>query len=153
MIAGACTVVVRWAVGAPTRVLALRDELTGRHIDAPGAWWPDSPIVAGGGDRAGGGTRCATRVATGVTALVLNRPRKPDAEPGAQPRGARRTTPRARGWSPPGRPEDRSHSRLLRRIPDADRRFPRPDGVGARPRRQAARRTSPAGTPQAAANA
>jgi hypothetical protein len=87
MIARVCTVVVRWAGGAPTRVLALRDELTGRDFDAPGAWWPEFPDVIGGRDRTAGGTWCATRVPTGVTALVLNRPQKPDAEPGAPSRG------------------------------------------------------------------
>jgi hypothetical protein len=80
-------VVVRWAGGTPTRVLALRDELTGRDFDVPGAWWPEFPDVIGGRDRTAGGTWCATRVPTGVTALVLNRPQKPDAEPGAPSRG------------------------------------------------------------------
>ena len=79
--------VVRWAEGAPTAVLALRDELTSRAFDVPGTWWPESPDVVGGRDRTAGGTWCATRVATGVTALVLNRPHKRDADPGAPSRG------------------------------------------------------------------
>jgi hypothetical protein len=82
-----CTVVVRWAEGAPTAILALRDELTSRAFDVPGTWWPESPDVVGGRDRTAGGTWCATRVATGVTALVLNRPHKRDADPGAPSRG------------------------------------------------------------------
>jgi hypothetical protein len=80
-------VVVRWAEGAPTAILALRDELTSRAFDDPGAWWPEFSDVVGGRDRTAGGTWCATRVATGVTALVLNRPHKRDADPGAPSRG------------------------------------------------------------------
>jgi hypothetical protein len=82
-----CTVVVRWAEGASTRILALRDELTGRDFDDPGAWWPDLPDVIGGRDRTAGGTWCATHVPTGMTALVLNRPQKRVADPGAPSRG------------------------------------------------------------------
>jgi Transport and Golgi organisation 2 len=82
-----CTVVVRWAAGRPVRILALRDELPDREFDEPAAWWPELPDVVGGRDRVAGGTWCATRVATGATALVLNRPQKRDAEPGAPSRG------------------------------------------------------------------
>lgn len=82
-----CTVVVRWSAGAPARILALRDELTGRPFDDPGRWWPEHPDAVGGRDRLAGGTWCATRVDTGVTALVLNRPQKRVAEPGAPSRG------------------------------------------------------------------
>jgi hypothetical protein len=82
-----CTVVVRWARGAPTQVLALRDEVTGREFDDPGRWWPEHPALVGGRDRVAGGTWCATHVGTGVTALVLNRPQKRTAEPGAPSRG------------------------------------------------------------------
>jgi hypothetical protein len=82
-----CTVVVRWAEGAPTQILALRDELTGREFDDPAAWWPEHPDVVGGRDRTAGGTWAATHVATGVTALVLNRPQKRDADEGAPSRG------------------------------------------------------------------
>ncbi len=85
--AGVCTVVVRWARGESTRVLALRDELTDREFDDPGRWWPEHPDLVGGRDRVAGGTWCATHVGTGVTALVLNRPQKRTAEPGAPSRG------------------------------------------------------------------
>jgi hypothetical protein len=82
-----CTVVARWSPGAATQILALRDELTTRDFDEPDFWWPDAPGVVGGRDRRAGGTWCASRVSTGVSALVLNRPQKPDAEPGAASRG------------------------------------------------------------------
>jgi Transport and Golgi organisation 2 len=82
-----CTVVVRWSVGQPPRVLALRDELTTRDFDDPGTWWPDFPDVVGGRDRIAGGTWCATRISTGATALVVNRPQKQVADPGAPSRG------------------------------------------------------------------
>jgi hypothetical protein len=82
-----CTVVVRWSPGSPVQVLALRDELTGREFDDPGRWWAGQPDVVGGRDRTAGGTWCATRVGTGVTALVLNRPQKRQADPGAPSRG------------------------------------------------------------------
>lgn len=87
-IGGVCTVVVRWTRGTPVRLLALRDELTSREFDDPGRWWPEHPALVGGRDRLAGGTWCATRVDTGVTALVLNRPQKPVADPGAPSRGA-----------------------------------------------------------------
>ena len=78
---------VRWAPGQPTRILALRDELTSRAFDDPGRWWPELSDVVGGRDRAAGGTWCATGVGTGVTALVLNRPQKRVADAGAPSRG------------------------------------------------------------------
>ena len=79
--------VVRWSPGAPTRILALRDELTSRAFDDPGRWWPELPDVVGGRDRTAGGTWCASRVSTGVTALVLNRPQRRVAASGAASRG------------------------------------------------------------------
>jgi hypothetical protein len=82
-----CTVVVRWSVGQPPQILALRDELTTRDFDDPGTWWPELPDVVGGRDRSAGGTWCATRVSTGATALVVNRPQKQAADPGAPSRG------------------------------------------------------------------
>jgi hypothetical protein len=82
-----CTVVIRWSPGQSVRVLALRDELTGRPFDDPGPWWPEFPDVVGGRDRTAGGTWCATGIGSGVTALVLNRPQKPAADPGAPSRG------------------------------------------------------------------
>ena len=45
------------------------------------------PDVIGGRDRTAGGTWCASRVDTGVTALVLNRGQKRLASPGAASRG------------------------------------------------------------------
>ena len=82
-----CTVVVRWAPQASTRILALRDELASRAFDDPGRWWPDQPDVIGGRDAVAGGTWCASDVRTGVTALVLNRPQKRVADAGAPSRG------------------------------------------------------------------
>jgi hypothetical protein len=82
-----CTVVVRWHPGEPVRVLALRDELVGRDFDDPGSWWPDQPGCVGGRDRTAGGTWCVTDVPTGTTGLVLNRPDRPQADPGAPSRG------------------------------------------------------------------
>jgi hypothetical protein len=82
-----CTVVVRRSAGRPAQILALRDELTTRPFDDPGPWWPDHADVVGGRDRVAGGTWCATGVSTGTTALVLNRPEKRLADPGAPSRG------------------------------------------------------------------
>jgi len=82
-----CTVVVRWAPGESSTILALRDELTTRAFDDPGRWWPELPDVVGGRDTVAGGTWCASDVASGVTALVLNRPQKRQADPGAPSRG------------------------------------------------------------------
>jgi hypothetical protein len=82
-----CTVVVRWSDGQPPQILALRDELTTRDFDDPGRWWPALPDVVGGRDRTGGGTWCATRIDTGATALVVNRPHRPLADEGAPSRG------------------------------------------------------------------
>src|SRR4051812_33371559 len=82
-----CTVVVRWPGRAPIQMLALRDELTSREFDDPDAWWPQHPDAVGGRDRSAGGTWCASRVSSGVTALVLNRPQKRIADPGAPSRG------------------------------------------------------------------
>lgn len=82
-----CSVVVRWSRGRPVRILALRDELVGREFDDPAAWWPEFPGVVGGRDRLAGGTWCATRLDTGTTALVVNRPQKRTADGGAPSRG------------------------------------------------------------------
>jgi uncharacterized protein with NRDE domain len=82
-----CTVVCRWSAGAAVHMLALRDEFVGRDFDGPGAWWPDQPSVIGGRDRVAGGTWCACDAATGVVAVVLNRPERRDAAPGAASRG------------------------------------------------------------------
>lgn len=79
--------VVRWVVGRPAQILALRDELTTRDFDDPGRWWPEFPGVVGGRDRTAGGTWCATSIGTGATALVLNRPEKRRGDPGAPSRG------------------------------------------------------------------
>jgi hypothetical protein len=82
-----CTVVLRWSVGQTPQILALRDELTTRDFDDPGLWWPELPDVVGGRDRSAGGTWCATRISTGATALVVNRPQKSVADAGAPSRG------------------------------------------------------------------
>jgi hypothetical protein len=82
-----CTVVVRRSDAGPTEILAVRDEVVGREFDSPGRWWPELPDVVGGRDRVAGGTWCATDVATGVTALVLNRYHERPAAPGAPSRG------------------------------------------------------------------
>jgi Transport and Golgi organisation 2 len=82
-----CTVVVRRSERRPVQILALRDELTSRPFDDPGRWWPELPDVVGGRDAVAGGTWCATRIDTGATALVLNRPVKTTAAPGAPSRG------------------------------------------------------------------
>lgn len=82
-----CTVVVRWARHDLPLILALRDELTSREFDDPAAWWPEQPTVVGGRDRVAGGSWCVTDTATGVTALVLNRPQKRMADDGAPSRG------------------------------------------------------------------
>jgi hypothetical protein len=82
-----CTVVVRRSEGRPVQILALRDELTSRPFDDPGRWWPELPDVVAGRDAVAGGTWCATRIDTGTTALVLNRPKKETATPGAPSRG------------------------------------------------------------------
>jgi hypothetical protein len=71
----------------PVQLLALRDELATRAFDLPGFWWADQADVIGGRDRVSGGTWCATAVSTGVTAVVLNRPDKREADPGASSRG------------------------------------------------------------------
>jgi hypothetical protein len=68
-------------------MLALRDELVSRSFDLPSSWWPDQPRVVGGRDRLGGGTWCASDVAAGVTAVVLNRGERRVAAPGASSRG------------------------------------------------------------------
>lgn len=82
-----CTVVVRRSPAGTTQILALRDELTTRPFDDPGRWWPEFPDVVGGRDRVAGGTWCASRIDSGATALVLNRPQKRIADAGAPSRG------------------------------------------------------------------
>lgn len=82
-----CTVVVRWAPAETPLILALRDELTSREFDDPAAWWPDQPTVVGGRDRTAGGSWCVSDSATGVTALVLNRPQRRIAAQAAPSRG------------------------------------------------------------------
>jgi len=82
-----CTVVVRWEPGRPLWLAAVRDERTARPFDDPDAWWPDRPDVIGGRDRVAGGSWCVSDVSAGTSALVLNRPQRPVAEPGAASRG------------------------------------------------------------------
>ena len=76
-----CTVVVRLQPSEPARILAVRDEFVSRTFDDPGAWWPGEPDVIGGRDRLAGGTWCATDVAAGRTALVLNRRERQTGKP------------------------------------------------------------------------
>jgi hypothetical protein len=85
-----CTLVCRWQPDAalPVVMLALRDELRSREFDNPAGWWPEFPNVVGGRDRRAGGSWCVTDVACGTTAVVLNRPEKRTAAPGAPSRGA-----------------------------------------------------------------
>lgn len=84
-----CTVVCAWdpAAAAPVRMMALRDEFSSRAFDDPDAWWPEQPDVIGGRDRQAGGTWCASAVSRGVTAVVLNRPERRQADAGAPSRG------------------------------------------------------------------
>lgn len=71
-----CTVVTRSVAGEPAQILAIRDEFVSRDFDEPGTWWPEQPGVIGGRDRRAGGTWCASDIAAGTTALVLNRPER-----------------------------------------------------------------------------
>lgn len=84
-----CTVVCRWHPDEPfaVQMLALRDELASRSFDPPDGWWPDLPGVIGGRDRSAGGSWCISDIAGGVTAVVLNRPERRTAAPGAASRG------------------------------------------------------------------
>lgn len=84
-----CTVVCRWCPDEPFAVemLALRDELASRAFDPPGEWWADQPGVIGGRDRLAGGSWCVSDIADAVTAVVLNRPDRRTAAPGAPSRG------------------------------------------------------------------
>lgn len=68
-----CTVVIERSAAGAGRILALRDELTGRAFDEPARWWPEHQSFVGGRDRSAGGSWCVTDVDSGVTALVLNR--------------------------------------------------------------------------------
>ncbi|HKC29375.1 MAG TPA: NRDE family protein [Jatrophihabitans sp.] len=76
-----CTVVTRWMPAEPVRILAIRDEFVSRDFDSPGAWWPAQPNIVGGRDRRAGGSWCVSDAATGVTALVLNRPERQTGTP------------------------------------------------------------------------
>ena len=67
---------IRWRPGEQLPILAVRDELHSRSFDEPDRWWPDQPGVVGGRDRQAGGSWCVSEVASGVTALVLNRPER-----------------------------------------------------------------------------
>jgi uncharacterized protein with NRDE domain len=63
------------------RILAIRDEFISRDFDPPGEWWPSAPGVVGGRDQRAGGSWCVTDVASGLTALVLNRRERQTGEP------------------------------------------------------------------------
>jgi Transport and Golgi organisation 2 len=84
-----CTLLSRWDPHAryPVQLLGLRDERAGRGFDLPGEWWPGHPGVVGGRDRKAGGSWCVSDIARGATAVVLNNPTRPEAEPGAPSRG------------------------------------------------------------------
>lgn len=84
-----CTLICRWTPNAeyPIRLLALRDELASRAFDLPDVWWPEQPGAIGGRDRQAGGTWCASEIGSGASAVVLNRPEKRTADPGAPSRG------------------------------------------------------------------
>src|SRR3954454_3023169 len=82
-----CTVVVRWSAVDPTQLLALADEMTSCDVHYPGPLWPEQLDVVGAPHRRGGGPCCPSRVTTGVSALVLNRPQKRVADAGAPSRG------------------------------------------------------------------
>jgi uncharacterized protein with NRDE domain len=73
--------VCEWQPDQPLRILALRDEFAARDFDGPGAWWPEQPGAIGGRDRLAGGTWCASDVATGATALLVNRVERMDGTP------------------------------------------------------------------------
>lgn len=77
-----CTAVVRYAPGDawPVLVAFVRDEDRARAADAPGAWWPDHPLVVGGRDRSAGGTWFAVDPHAPAAAFVTNR-----FEPGLTP--------------------------------------------------------------------
>jgi uncharacterized protein with NRDE domain len=85
-----CTVVCRWqpADAYPVQLMAVRDERRRRAFDPPGPWWPEQPQVIGGRDRQAGGSWCVSELSTGVTGVVLNRPERREAAPGAPSRGA-----------------------------------------------------------------
>lgn len=89
-----CTVIVHVPhdVGAPVRLLAVRDEDPARSWDPLGAWWPDLPQVTGVRDRRAGGAWLAADAAAGRVAVILNRA---DVLP-ADPTG-RAEPPRSRG--------------------------------------------------------
>lgn len=76
-----CTVVLQRDPGAPSRILAVRDEFVSREFDDPDAWWPEHPSYIGGRDQQGGGTWCATDVRSGRSAVVLNRRERQTGKP------------------------------------------------------------------------
>ena len=96
-----CTVVCDWQSGAPIRILALRDEFVSRDFDGPEAWWPDQPDVIGGRDRLAGGSWCVSDVATGATALLVNRIERMDGTPsrGLLPLAAVRAYANGTDWT------------------------------------------------------
>ena len=123
-VVGMCTVVTRWAADEPLRILAVRDELVSRDFDDPDAWWPEQPGVIGGRDRQAGGSWCVTDVATGVTALVLNRIERRSRDAVARGAAARRGRSRWR-LAGPGRPPGDGELRAgARRHRPASRRGP-----------------------------
>ena len=96
-----CTVVCHWQPGEPLRILALRDEFVSRDFDGPDAWWSDQPSAIGGRDRLAGGTWCVSDVATGASALLVNRVERMDGTPsrGLLPLAAVRAHAEATEWT------------------------------------------------------
>ncbi|GEP48628.1 NRDE family protein [Microbacterium saccharophilum] len=71
-----CTVIIHVPedAGAPTRLLAVRDEDPGRAWDPLGPWWPEAhPGVLGVRDSRAGGAWLAADPVAGRVAVILNR--------------------------------------------------------------------------------
>lgn len=71
-----CTVIIHVPedAGAPTRLLAVRDEDPGRAWDPLGPWWPEThPGIVGVRDSRAGGAWLAADPVGGRVAVILNR--------------------------------------------------------------------------------
>ncbi len=79
-----CTVIVHVPQdpGAPTRLLAVRDEDPDRAWDPLGAWWPVThPRVVGVRDSRAGGAWLAADPVAGKVSVILNRAELTDVDP------------------------------------------------------------------------